>query len=104
VEFNYAEFGKIGLQTMFISLKSNTDLTDEDLKRCLVDNPRTILGQELPTIAEGSKANFFLFTKEEYVFDVKEVLSLSKNTAEIGQKYGYKIKASFNGTDAYFAN
>ncbi len=94
LEFNYAENGKIGLQTMFISLKSNTDLSLEDLQRCLVDNPRIILGKETIEIRPGAKANFFVFSEQNYLFSLDQVKSLSKNSAEIGQRYKYKIHAT----------
>lgn len=99
IEFNYTEFGKIGLQTMFIALKSKTDLSNEVLQNALVINPRKILGKPSISISEGAEANFFLFTKEGYTFTKKEVESLSKNTAEIGKTYDYRINSVVKGTN-----
>jgi dihydroorotase len=97
LEFNYADNGKIGLQTMFISLKSNTDLSNEDLQRCLVVNPRLILNKPKATINTGEKANFFVYIEEKHKFRAEDVKSLSKNTSEIGQEFKYKIKATIKG-------
>lgn len=91
LEFNYAQNGKIGVQTMFIALKTHTDLTDQDLSRVLVLNPRILLNQQPSTLELGHKADFFIASKETYQFRAEEVLSKSRNTSEIGQSYGYKI-------------
>lgn len=91
LEFNYAENGKIGVQTLFIALKTHTDLTDEDLRRVLVDNPRQLLNQEVNTIELGQSADFLIASKEKYPFTKEEILSKSKNTSEIGEVYDYKI-------------
>jgi dihydroorotase len=101
VEFNYADNGKIGLQTMFIALKTFTDLSDEELQKTLVENPRKIINKEQISIEEGKEANFFIFSKEENVLKIADLHSLSKNTSEIGQKYQAKINACFKGTHAY---
>lgn len=98
LEFNYAEFGKIGVQTMFIALKSFTDLTYEELQKALVLNPKKILNKEFDSIKEGAKANFFVFSNEQHVLTSKDLHSISKNTSEIGQKFKYKIHTTVKGS------
>lgn len=90
LEFNYADNGKIGIQSMFVSLKTNTDLTDEVLFNTLVLNPRELVNRTT-SIEAGKKADFFLFKKEKYSFTKSEVLSKSKNTSEIGEEYNFNI-------------
>jgi dihydroorotase len=101
LEFNYADFGKIGLQTMFISLKTHSDFSDEELIKALVVNPRKILGKDSVKIEAGEVANFFIYSKETHVLLDKEIVSLSKNTSEIGQQYSFKIKACLKDTYVY---
>lgn len=104
-EFNYTEFGKIGLQTMFIALKSKTDLSDEELQNVLVINPRTILGKPSVSISDDEEANFFICVKEKYTFDKKEILSLSCNTSEIDETYDFNIKGLIKGANnSFFGN
>lgn len=93
LEFNYADNGKIGVQSMFIALKSFTDLEDEVLHRVLVKNPREIVSKTT-CLDIGQVADFFLFKKENYVLSKKEILSKSYNTSEIGEEYAFKVMAT----------
>src|SRR5690606_13185488 len=69
VEFHIAREGILGLQTTLPFLLK-AGLTAEDIVRYLGVQSRQVVGEEIPTLQEGSEANLVLFdTKEQWVFD-----------------------------------
>lgn len=85
VEFDFAAEGMIGLETMF-GMLSNKLETNVLIEKIAI-NPRKILGLEIPSIHENTKANLTLFnTTEEWVVEAKNLKSKSKNTPLIGQQ------------------
>lgn len=98
LEFDLAEFGAIGLETLFAVI--NTYNEKVELAK-LIDtfsyNPRKILGIETPRIAEGEKANLTLFdTNKEWIVSAKNLFSKSKNTPFLNQKLKGKAIAVWN--------
>ncbi len=94
LEFPYAEFGAIGLETTFglvqKCLEDNLSLTD--LIDKLSYSPRRILGLKSPTIKKGMKANLTIFIpSSNYIFEEKNIYSKSKNTPLIGKELKGKI-------------
>ncbi|WP_099098768.1 dihydroorotase [Aquimarina aggregata] len=91
VEFDSASYGTIGLESSFGVLNSIFDI-----ETCinLLTNGKEIFGIEDITIDKGSTANLTLFSpKKELIFDQKDILSTSKNSAFLGkslkgQSYG----------------
>jgi len=88
LEFDQADFGMIGLETMFSIV--NTYNSKVELVK-LIDKitlaPRTILGIEIPQIKEGAKANLTVFdTEQDWILSVKDLRSKSVNTPFIGKK------------------
>ncbi|MBL7818624.1 MAG: dihydroorotase [Saprospiraceae bacterium] len=88
LEFPYADFGAIGLETTFGILNEtlSKNLTINDLVQFLAIKPRQVLGLELPKIKEGAKANLTLFdTEKKWAFTEKDIHSKSKNSPLIGR-------------------
>ena len=87
LEFAYADFGAIGLETTFglINKFLHNHFTINDLVRFLAENARQILGLPLPKIAEGELANLTIFDpSKEWIFTAKDIRSKSKNSPIIG--------------------
>ncbi|WP_026994599.1 dihydroorotase [Flectobacillus major] len=85
LEFDMADFGIIGLETLYAVANSyNIGLSTEDLIEKITVNPRYILRLPIPEIKEGSKANLTLFNEdEEWVY--KDIVSNSKNSPFVGK-------------------
>lgn len=108
LEFPYADYGAIGLETTFGLLNQflHDKLTIQDIIRFLAIQPRQVLGLEIPQIAEGTKANLTIFDAEKtWTFTEKDVFSKSKNTPLIGKILRGAVlgvvnngKSSFNKT------
>jgi dihydroorotase len=88
LEFPYADFGAIGLETTFGLLNQflNQIFTISDLIRFLAIHPRAVLGLEMPSFTEGSEANLTIFEADEsWIFTEKDIFSKSKNTPLVGK-------------------
>ncbi len=99
VEYDYAGFGMIGLETSFgvlhSSLKDKMSL--EKIIECISINPRKALGLSIPQIKEGEAANFTMFDpKEQWKFTTDHIRSLSRNTPFIGTTFTGRAKAVGN--------
>ncbi len=99
LEFAYAKFGAIGLETVFPLwskyLKKKIDLSI--LVEKLAYNSRKCLNLPLPKIEEGAKCNFTLFqTQQNWTFE--KSASKSKNTPFLGEQFDAKIYGIINGT------
>jgi dihydroorotase len=87
LEFPYADFGAIGLETTFgiINQYLHKVFTVNDLVRFLAIQPRHVLSLEIPTITEGAEANLTIFnTDETWTFSDKDIVSKSKNSPLTG--------------------
>ena len=93
LEFDMAEFGVIGLETVFASVNTyNKELTLEDIIETITDNPRKILRLKNPEIAEGAKANLTIFSpSHEWIYEEKSIISKSKNSPFIGKNLKGKV-------------
>lgn len=87
LEFDMAEFGVIGLETLFAAANTyNESMELADLIEKITVNPRKILRLPIPTIKEGVKANLTVFSEdEEWVYREKKIVSNSKNSPFIGK-------------------
>ncbi|KGE13267.1 dihydroorotase [Sphingobacterium deserti] len=96
VEFQIAKDGIIGLQTT-LPLLIKAGLQAEDIVNKLVVGPRQIVKQEMPLLAEGSKANLVLFSLgDKWIFDASSNKSKSTNSPLFGQELTGKVKAIVN--------
>lgn len=99
LEFDLAEFGMIGLETAYGALSMALDgvMDIEKLIDKFTYAPRNILKTKLPRIEENHVANLTLFSpNEEWVLELRDIKSKSKNTPFIGKKLKGKVKAVFN--------
>jgi len=99
VEFDFAEFGMIGLESAFGVLIAALDgkVSADLLIKLLSINPRLILGLSKIIIEENQAANFTLFNlNKEWTFENDHIKSLSKNSPFIGTKFKGKVEAVFN--------
>jgi len=72
-------------------------LTAEQIVEKLAVNPRKILGQEVPVIAEGAEANLVLFSpSKKWIFDSKTNRSKSANSPLFGQELTGQVLAVIN--------
>ena len=99
VEFEYADFGVINLQTTFsvanTSVGNNIGL--EVLIEKISINPRKILGLKIPTISSGEEANFTLFNPtEEWSLTSEKNKSKSTNTPLLNKKLKGRVVGVFN--------
>ncbi len=87
-EFEQADWGMIGLQTLFGGLGTIRDELDlETLIACISIHPREVLNLECPRVEAGSWAEFTLFDPDqEWVFEKDMIESHSHNTPFIGRK------------------
>lgn len=89
LEFTYAKFGAIGLETAYAT--AQTALGDALSPTQLVDKlavqPRKILGLDVPTIAIGQRAELTVFDPAmRWTFTEKDIRSKSNNTPFIGRE------------------
>ena len=99
LEFPYADFGIIGLETTY-SL-CNTFLNDileiEDMVTILAFNPRKLLNLPQPSIEEGVMANLTIFDPNlEWTFSQKDIQSKSKNTPFVDHEFKGKVLGVVN--------
>lgn len=104
LEFDMAEFGIINLQTFASQLTSLSEDVDwGDLIVKVTDNPRSILGLEIPVIEVDAKANLTLFDPaREWTFTSEENRSLSKNSPWLGKKLKGKAMGCVNNNRQWF--
>lgn len=97
VEFDYAAFGMIGLETCFALANTYSALKLNDLVKKFSTRPREIFGLVIPKIKEKEKANLTLFLpNKEWKFEEKDIRSKSKNTPFVGKKLKGKILGVLN--------
>ncbi|HHM21409.1 MAG TPA: dihydroorotase [Bacteroidetes bacterium] len=100
LEFLYAQFGAIGLQTAFPlafgALYSHLPVADIIAKFAF--GPRQVLGLPAPSISVGQQADLTLFDPNaQWSFNQKNILSKSKNTPLTGKTFKGKIIGTFRG-------
>ena len=100
-EFQKAEFGIIGLETVFpiinTILKDQLELTK--IIELISSKPRKILNQPCPKIDINEKANITLFNpSEEWTYTKDMIVSKSKNTPFIDQKFTGKVLGVINNS------
>ena len=104
LEFDMAEFGIINLQTFASQLTSLSEYIEwNDIILKITDNPRTILGLEVPAIEVDAKANLTLFDPaREWTFTSEENFSLSRNSPWIGKELKGKAVGGVNNNRHWF--
>src|SRR5262249_13523944 len=99
VEYEYAHFGLINLQTSFAVANTalGKTLSEEQLVDKLSIQPRRILNLPVPVVKENEEANLTVFdTATEWQLDTKDIKSKSKNTPLAGKKLTGRVVAVIN--------
>lgn len=103
VEFESAEFGIIGLQTV-LPLALMADLPFELIIEKLSVNPRRILNISQPELTIGSNANLILFNPDEsWIFDKQSNRSKSNNSPYFNTQLRGKVNLLINKNQYYIS-
>lgn len=100
LEYDLADFGMIGLETMFAVLNTyNKNIALDKLVAKFTQAPRAILKVKTPVLQEGVEAELTIFdAEEEWVYEEASIKSKSKNSPFIGQKLKGKVKGTVKGS------
>ena len=103
LEFDQADFGMNNLQTFASQIAAlSGKVPMESLIDKITDQPRNLLGIELPVIKTGQQANLTLFDpKKSWTLDVKTNKSKSKSSPWFGKKVTGKAVAVFGNGKHY---
>ena len=99
LEFPYAEFGMIGLETAFALCRTflSKKLSVSDLVEKMAAAPRRVLGLPVAEIRPGALAELTLFEPDaQWVFGENDIRSKSRNTPFIGQPFKGKVLGIVN--------
>jgi dihydroorotase len=97
LEFDLAEFGVIGLETLFAVALQNSGLSLEKLIEKLTTSPRNILGLQQHKIGIGEKANLTIFDPNlGFNYSAKNIGSSSKNSPFLNQDLTGRAVAIYN--------
>lgn len=104
LEFDMAEFGIINFQTFASQLSSLSNSIEwDDLIVKVTDNPRRLLGMEIPAIEVDAKANLTLFDPEyKWTFEADSNYSHSRNSPWIGKALKGKALGAVNNNRHWF--
>lgn len=99
--FDDAEFGIIGLQTVFANTLASSGLSLPDLITKFTENPRKVFRMAIPVIAEGETLPLTIFDPEKvWTFDEKTSVSTAKNSPLLGRQLIGRVEAIINNTSA----
>lgn len=103
VEFEYAKYGMIGLESCFSALRTALpDVPATQIVEMLSNGARKVFNLPTPAVEEGAKAELTLFTPDtEYTFGTSHIGSKSKNSAYLGRELKGAVVGIFNNGKAY---
>ena len=103
LEFPYAEFGIIGLETAFALCRTflNKKLSVNDLIEKMAVAPRRVFGLQTPVIQPGARAEITVFDPDaEWILKENDIRSKSRNTPFIGRSFKGKVLGIVNNGQA----
>ncbi|MBL7748228.1 MAG: dihydroorotase, partial [Chitinophagaceae bacterium] len=100
MEFEYAKFGMIGLETAYGVLSTALPaISPARWVELLAANPRKLFGLPPVSVQEGQKATLTLFVPGlQWTVTEKDIRSKSKNSPFIGKQLTGKVAGIINGT------
>jgi len=100
LEFEYAKYGMVGLETAFGVLRAAMPaLTEQKLVQLLSYNPRKVFGLAPHSVQVGNPAKLTLFDFDStWVMSANDIKSKSKNSPFIDTKLKGKVHGIINGT------
>lgn len=103
VEFEYARFGTIGLETAFAALNTAiADMSPEAWVALLSTNPRRLFGLDALSIQKGKTAQLTLFNPaEKWTVTENKLRSRSKNSPFLGRELTGKVIGIVNNGTAH---
>jgi dihydroorotase len=106
LEFEYAKYGMIGLETAYAVVKTILpELSEEKLISMLSTNPRKIFGLEQAVIETGKSCAVTLFNPNmSWQFIETDIKSKSKNTPFIGRTFTGRPIGIINGEKLFLNN
>lgn len=97
LEFDMADFGAIGVQTLFTVINTYSDLSLEMVIEKITQSPRNLFGLESAVLEIGHSANLTIFDSEmEFILSENDLKSTSKNSPFVGKKLKGKAIAVIN--------
>ena len=105
-EFEYAKNGMTGLETAYSVLKTSIPkISEEKAVSLLSTNPRKLLKLNAATIKENEKACLTLFCPDtDWVYEMKNIQSKSKNSPFIGKKLTGKVIGIINKDQVHLSH
>lgn len=100
LEFPYAKFGVIGMETAFALTRTylGAEFSLDKLMEKWAYGPRRVLGIPVPEIEAGKNANLTVFHPDQnWTFTEKDIQSKSRNTPFIGTPFKGKVLGIING-------
>ncbi|MCX5694316.1 MAG: dihydroorotase [Candidatus Omnitrophica bacterium] len=107
IEFDRAEFGKIGLESglaiSIMELIEKKILSWQELVNVLAVNPAKILGIDKGTLSVGAQADLIVIDAgKEFILEKKSIVSKSKNSPFIGRRLKGLVEYTiYNGKVIY---
>jgi dihydroorotase len=103
VEFEIANYGIIGLQTV-LPLLIKAGLTPEEIVEKLSIKPREILELQIPKIEENETVNLVLFNEDVWDYNEENNYSKSANTPFLNQQLKGKVWLTCNNNQLFVSN
>jgi dihydroorotase len=98
VEFEYAKYGMIGLETTYAVLNTSLEkISQERLIELLCINPRKVFRKEVAGVRENEKAILTLFApKQKWTVTESNLRSRSRNSPFVGKELTGKVIGIMN--------
>jgi dihydroorotase len=103
VEFEYAKYGMIGLETSYAIINTIfPEISKDRLAALFSGNARKIFGLDQSLINVGEKSSITLYNPStQWTLHEKDILSKSKNTAFINKTFTGKVVGIINGKKVF---